>query len=87
MRYASLLNGEIIVDSEEGKGSRFSFHVNDFQKEIRDDIHVHQELVLKEAAATIETTKDVPENIPVENVPLIVETIPSIEQIAILRDY
>jgi two-component system, chemotaxis family, sensor kinase CheA len=74
-----LLNGEIFVDSEEGKGSKFSFHVPDFQKETGFDIHVNLELALEESAPTKETTMDGHEKTQIENVPVIVETITSRE--------
>ncbi|MCH6269293.1 response regulator [Neobacillus citreus] len=51
---ANLLNGEIVVESEQGKGSRFSFYVADFQEEAKEQKQVKP---LKEVAVTIESTK------------------------------
>jgi two-component system, chemotaxis family, sensor kinase CheA len=76
---SNLLNGEIVVESEEGKGSKFSFIVPNFKKEIEDAIHVDQEIAIKESAATKEATMDLPETNSVENIPIILETIPSRE--------
>jgi two-component system, chemotaxis family, sensor kinase CheA len=50
---ADLLNGDIVVVSEEGKGSTFSFYVSELEKEIEPKIE-KQSNPLTEAAVTIE---------------------------------
>lgn len=51
---ANLLKGKIVVESELGKGSRFSFYVEDFQEEAKEQPKANS---LDEVAVTIESTQ------------------------------
>lgn len=55
---SNLLNGEIVVESEEGKGSRFSFYIANFQEEDKNQAQI---VTLDEVAVTMDTTDSKPE--------------------------
>lgn len=56
---AGLLNGELVVDSIEGKGSTFSFYVSDFDVAREMEV-IHHTNFLNEVAATIEPNPVIP---------------------------
>lgn len=51
---AKLLGGEIIVESIEGKGSRFIFNVGDYKESDQDQM-IENEIIQDEVAASVET--------------------------------